>query len=139
MKQVVAQADEASPRQQDGAGDHVRRVRAAGNPENLISAIHRKGVKNLTVILETTAGPRQGLASCCRAGRSEMVASYVGEKQGVRATVPRRRAGGRAEPQGTLAEAHPGGRSRAGRLLHTHGGGHADRRRRRAGCSMVAR
>ena len=50
MNKVVANADEAIRDIQDGARIMVGGFGLCGIPENLIRAVARKGVKNLTVI-----------------------------------------------------------------------------------------
>ena len=61
MNKVVANADEAIRDMQDGAVIMSGGFGLCGNPENLIEAIHRKGVKNLTVISNNCGTTDKGL------------------------------------------------------------------------------
>jgi 3-oxoacid CoA-transferase subunit A len=76
-----------------------------GNPENLIAAVHRQGVKGLTVISNNCGTTEQGLGILLRAKQiRKMVSSYVGENK----EFERQYLSGELEvdlvPQGTLAE-----------------------------------
>lgn len=76
-----------------------------GNPENLIHAIHRKGVKNLTIISNNCGIDTKGLGILLSNGQvKKMISSYVGENK----TFERLYLEGKLEvelcPQGTLAE-----------------------------------
>ena len=100
-----------------------------GNPENLIAALHKKGVKGLTIISNNCGTTELGLGVLLKAKQvKKMVVQLRGREQGVRAAVPLRRAGGGAQPAGHAGRAHPRGRLRHRRLLHPHRRGHADRR-----------
>jgi 3-oxoacid CoA-transferase subunit A len=105
MNKVVANADEAIRDMQDGAVIMSGGFGLSGNPENLISAIHRKGVKNLTVISNNCGTTDKGLGILLQSRQiKKMVASYVGENK----EFERQFLGGELEvelnPQGTLAE-----------------------------------
>jgi len=76
-----------------------------GNPENLIAAIHKKGVKGLTVISNNCGTTDKGLGVLLQAKQvKKMIASYVGENK----EFERQYLAGELEvelnPQGTLAE-----------------------------------
>jgi 3-oxoacid CoA-transferase subunit A len=76
-----------------------------GNPENLIAALHRKGVKDLTIISNNCGTTDQGLGVLLKARQvRKMVSSYVGENK----EFERQFLSGELEvelaPQGTLAE-----------------------------------
>jgi len=76
-----------------------------GNPENLIHALHRKGVKNLTIISNNCGIDTKGLGILLSNGQvKKMISSYVGENK----TFERLYLEGKLEvelcPQGTLAE-----------------------------------
>jgi 3-oxoacid CoA-transferase subunit A len=76
-----------------------------GNPESLIAAVHRRGVKDLTIISNNCGTTDQGLGLLLAAGQvRKMVSSYVGENK----EFERRYLTGELEvelnPQGTLAE-----------------------------------
>jgi 3-oxoacid CoA-transferase subunit A len=105
MNKVVANAEEAIRDMQDGAVIMSGGFGLAGNPENLISAIHRKGVKNLTVISNNCGTTDKGLGILLQTRQiRKMIASYVGENK----EFERQFLAGELEvelnPQGTLAE-----------------------------------
>jgi len=105
MNKVVPTADEAVRDVQDGAVVMSGGFGLCGNPENLIAALHRKGVKNLTIISNNCGTTDLGLGILLKAKQvKKMVASYVGENK----EFERQFLGGELEvelnPQGTLAE-----------------------------------
>jgi 3-oxoacid CoA-transferase subunit A len=105
MNKVVANADEAIRDMQDGAVIMSGGFGLSGNPENLISAIHRKGIKNLTVISNNCGTTDKGLGILLQSRQiKKMVSSYVGENK----EFERQFLAGELEvelnPQGTLAE-----------------------------------
>ena len=105
MNKVVPNADEAIRDMQNGAVIMSGGFGLAGNPENLISAIHRKGVKDLTVISNNCGTTDKGLGILLQSRQiRKMVASYVGENK----EFERQFLAGELEvelnPQGTLAE-----------------------------------
>ncbi len=76
-----------------------------GNPENLIAAINRKGIKGLDVVSNNCGIDEKGLGILLQAGQiRKMTSSYVGENK----TFERLYLSGELElelvPQGTLAE-----------------------------------
>ena len=105
MNKVVKSADEAIRDMQDGAVIMSGGFGLSGNPENLIEAIHRKGVKNLTIISNNCGTTDKGLGVLLQSRQvRKMIASYVGENK----EFERQYLGGELEvelnPQGTLAE-----------------------------------
>ncbi len=105
MNKVVANADEAIRDIQDGAVIMSSGFGLCGNPENLIAALHRKGVKNLTIISNNCGTTELGLGILLKAKQvKRMVSSYVGENK----EFERQYLSGELEvelnPQGTLAE-----------------------------------
>jgi 3-oxoacid CoA-transferase subunit A len=105
MNKVVKNADEAIRDLQDGAVIMSGGFGLSGNPENLIAAIHRKGVKNLTIISNNCGTTDKGLGVLLQSRQvRKMIASYVGENK----EFERQFLGGELEvelnPQGTLAE-----------------------------------
>jgi len=105
MKKLYPSADEAIQDIPDGATIMVGGFGLCGNPENLIAALNRKGVKNLTVISNNCGTTDLGLGVLLKARQiRKMVASYVGENK----EFERQFLGGELEvelnPQGTLAE-----------------------------------
>ncbi|HEX4803252.1 MAG TPA: CoA transferase subunit A, partial [Myxococcaceae bacterium] len=105
MNKVVATADEAIRDVQDGAVVMSGGFGLCGNPENLIAALHRKGVKDLTIISNNCGTTDLGLGILLKSKQvKKMVASYVGENK----EFERQFLAGELEvelnPQGTLAE-----------------------------------
>jgi 3-oxoacid CoA-transferase subunit A len=105
MDKVVGSADEAIRDLQDGAVIMSGGFGLCGNPENLIAAIHRKGVRNLTIISNNCGTTELGLGILLKSKQvKKMVSSYVGENK----EFERQYLAGELEvelnPQGTLAE-----------------------------------
>jgi 3-oxoacid CoA-transferase subunit A len=105
MDKVVGSADEAVKDIQDGAVIMSGGFGLCGNPENLIAAIHRKGVRNLTIISNNCGTTELGLGILLKSKQvKKMVSSYVGENK----EFERQYLAGELEvelnPQGTLAE-----------------------------------
>jgi 3-oxoacid CoA-transferase subunit A len=105
VNKVVASADEAVKDVKDGATIMVSGFGLCGNPENLITALHRKGVKDLTVVSNNCGTTDLGLGILLKARQiKKIVASYVGENK----EFERQYLSGELEvelvPQGTLAE-----------------------------------
>jgi 3-oxoacid CoA-transferase subunit A len=105
MDKVVSSADEAIRDVQDGAVIMSGGFGLCGNPENLIAAIHRKGVRNLTIISNNCGTTELGLGILLKSRQvKKMISSYVGENK----EFERQYLGGELEvelnPQGTLAE-----------------------------------
>src|SRR5438046_6937006 len=105
MNKVVSSAAEAVKDIADGAVVMSGGFGLCGNPENLISALHRKGVKNLTIISNNCGTTELGLGVLLKARQvRRMVSSYVGENK----EFERQFLAGELEvelnPQGTLAE-----------------------------------
>jgi 3-oxoacid CoA-transferase subunit A len=105
MNKVVASAEEAIADVRDGAVIMSGGFGLCGNPENLIAALHRKGVKGLTLISNNCGTTELGLGVLLKAKQvKKMVSSYVGENK----EFERQYLSGELEvelnPQGTLAE-----------------------------------
>jgi 3-oxoacid CoA-transferase subunit A len=105
VNKVVASADEAVADIRDGATVMVSGFGLCGNPENLIAALHRKRVKDLTLISNNCGTTELGLGVLLQARQiRKIVASYVGENK----EFERQYLSGEIEvelvPQGTLAE-----------------------------------
>jgi 3-oxoacid CoA-transferase subunit A len=105
MNKLVASADAAVADIQDGATIMVSGFGLCGNPENLIAALHRKGVKDLTLVSNNCGTTDLGLGVLLKARQiRKIVASYVGENK----EFERQFLSGEIEvdlvPQGTLAE-----------------------------------
>ena len=105
MNKVVASPAEAIADVKDGATIMSGGFGLCGNPENLIAALHAKGVKGITLISNNCGTTELGLGVLLKARQvKKMVASYVGENK----EFERQFLNGELEvelnPQGTLAE-----------------------------------
>jgi len=105
MNKLYASADAAVADIPDGATVMVGGFGLSGNPENLIAALHRKGVSDLTIVSNNCGTTDQGLGVLLKAQQvRRMVSSYVGENK----EFERQFLSGELEvelvPQGTLAE-----------------------------------
>jgi len=105
MNKIVASADAAVADIPAGATLMVGGFGLCGNPENLIAALHRKGVRDLVVVSNNCGTTDQGLGVLLKARQvRKMVSSYVGENK----EFERQYLSGELEveliPQGTLAE-----------------------------------
>src|SRR4051812_20225568 len=105
IDKVVPSADEAVADVADGATLVVGGFGLCGIPENLIAALQRRGVKDLTCISNNCGVDDWGLGILLGARQiRKMVSSYVGENQ----EFERQFLSGELEvelvPQGTLAE-----------------------------------
>src|SRR5512140_1277925 len=105
MDKLVASADAAVADIPDGATIMVSGFGLCGNPENLIVALHRKGVKDITLVSNNCGTTDLGLGVLLKAKQiRKIVASYVGENK----EFERQYLNGELElelvPQGTLAE-----------------------------------
>jgi len=104
INKVVKNADEAIKDIQDGATLMVGGFGLCGIPENLIAALVRKGVKNLTCISNNAGVDDFGLGLLLKTRQiKKMISSYVGEND----EFERQMLSGELEveliPQGTLA------------------------------------
>jgi len=105
MNKVVANADEAIRDMQDGAVIMSGGFGLCGNPENLIEAIHKKGVKNLTLISNNCGTTDKGLGVLLKSRQvRKMIASYVGENKEFERQFLSKELEVELNPQGTLAE-----------------------------------
>jgi 3-oxoacid CoA-transferase subunit A len=105
MDKTSPSADAAVADIPDGAVIMAGGFGLCGNPENLIAALHRRKVRNLTIISNNCGVDAKGLGILLAAGQvRKMISSYVGENK----TFERLYLDGKLEvelcPQGTLAE-----------------------------------
>jgi len=105
MDKTVSSADEAVADIQDGVTLMAGGFGLCGIPENLIAALHRRGVKGLSIISNNCGIDGKGLGLLLDAGQVKRItASYVGENK----TFERQFMDGTLDvelcPQGTLAE-----------------------------------
>lgn len=105
MNKVVASAQEAIADMPDGVTLLVGGFGLSGNPENLIAAVHEKGVRNIRLVSNNAGVDGQGLGPLLESRQVvHMTGSYVGENK----EFERQFLAGELEvelcPQGTLAE-----------------------------------
>jgi len=105
MNKLFPSAEAAIFDIEDGASILSGGFGLCGNPENLIRALHEKGVKELTIISNNCGTDQYGLGILLQSGQvKKMVASYVGENK----NFEQQFLSGQLEvelcPQGTLAE-----------------------------------
>jgi 3-oxoacid CoA-transferase subunit A len=105
VNKIYESADAAVADMTDGITLMAGGFGLCGNPENLISAIHRKGIKNITLISNNCGTTDLGLGILLQNKQiKKIVASYVGENK----EFERQFLSGELEvelnPQGTLAE-----------------------------------
>ena len=105
MDKRVASADEAVRDIKDGAVVAVGGFGLCGNPENLIRALHKKQVKNLTIISNNCGIDDKGLGILLAAGQvRKMVSTYVGENKIFERLFLDKKLEVELVPQGTFAE-----------------------------------
>jgi 3-oxoacid CoA-transferase subunit A len=105
MNKLVASPDDAVKDVPDGAVIMSGGFGLCGNPENLIAALHRKGVKNLTIISNNCGTTDLGLGILLAAKQvKKMVASYVGENKIFERQFLSSELEVELSPQGTFAE-----------------------------------
>jgi 3-oxoacid CoA-transferase subunit A len=105
MKKVVANADEAVRDIPDGATVMVGGFGLCGIPENLIRALVRTGVKNLTTISNNVGVDGQGMGLLLAAGQIRRhIGTYVGENKLLEQMVLERKIDLQLVPQGTFSE-----------------------------------
>jgi 3-oxoacid CoA-transferase subunit A len=105
MKKVVANADEAVRDIPDGAIVMVGGFGLCGIPENLIRALARLGVKNLTTISNNVGVDGQGMGLLLAAGQIRRhIGTYVGENKLLEQMVLGKTIDLQLVPQGTFSE-----------------------------------
>jgi len=105
MNKVVANAEEAVRDISDGASIMVGGFGLCGIPENLIRALVRKGVKNLTTISNNAGVDGFGIGLLLSAGQiRKHIGTYVGENKLLEQMVLDGRMELELVPQGTFAE-----------------------------------
>src|SRR5215475_16119111 len=105
MNKVVASADEAIHDIKDGAMIMVGGFGLCGIPSDLIDALVRKGVQNLTTISNNAGVDEFGLGKLLYAGQiTKHIGSYVGENKHFEQLVLSGKIMLELNPQGTLAE-----------------------------------
>jgi 3-oxoacid CoA-transferase subunit A len=105
MNKVVASADEAVRDISDGATLMVGGFGLCGIPENLIRALIRKGVKNLTTISNNVGVDGFGMGLLLAAGQiRKHIGTYVGENKMLEQMVLQGKVELDLVPQGTFSE-----------------------------------
>ena len=105
MNKVVSSADEAVRDVKDGAMVMVGGFGLCGIPADLIDALVRKGVKNLTTVSNNAGVDDFGLGKLLQTGQiSKHIGSYVGENKVFEQMVLSGKVVLELNPQGTLAE-----------------------------------
>jgi 3-oxoacid CoA-transferase subunit A len=105
VNKVVASADAAVADITDGATVMVGGFGLCGNPENLIAALVRKGVRGVHTIANNVGVDGQGLGLLLSAGMIvSHIGSYVGENKLLEQLVLEGKIDLSLIPQGTLAE-----------------------------------
>jgi len=105
MNKVAASAAEAIKDIQDGASIMVGGFGLCGVPEDLIVALHAKGVKNLTTISNNAGVDQFGLGRLLQSRQiKKHIGSYVGENKLFEQLVLSGELDLELNPQGTLAE-----------------------------------
>lgn len=89
----------------DGATLMVGGFGLCGNPENLLQALHQRGVGNLTIISNNAGTDAEGIGILLAAGQiKKMIATYVGENSIFEAQARSGQLQTELIPQGTFAE-----------------------------------
>jgi 3-oxoacid CoA-transferase subunit A len=105
MDKRVANADAAIARLRDGATILMGGFGLCGIPENLIAAVRRKGIKDLTVVSNNAGVDDFGIGLLLQTRQvKKMVATYVGENKLFEQLVLKGELEVELNPQGTLAE-----------------------------------
>jgi 3-oxoacid CoA-transferase subunit A len=105
VNKVVASADEAIADVNDGATIMVGGFGLCGIPENLIGAVRRKGIRNLTVISNNAGVGDFGLGKLLETRQiSRVIGSYIGENKRLEEQALKGEIDLQLSPQGTLAE-----------------------------------
>jgi 3-oxoacid CoA-transferase subunit A len=105
MNKVFPSAKAAIFDIEDGASILCGGFGLCGNPENLIRAIHEKGIKNLSIISNNCGTDQYGLGVLLQSGQvKKMTSSYVGENKNFEQQFLSGQLEVELVPQGTLAE-----------------------------------
>src|ERR1700674_2903395 len=105
MDKCVGGADAAIERLSDGATILMGGFGLCGIPENLIAAVHRAGLKNLTVASNNPGSTDFGIGLLIESRQvGKMIASYVGENTLFAQQFLEGKIDVELNPQGTLAE-----------------------------------
>src|SRR2546423_998081 len=105
MNKVLAGADEAVALVGDGATIMMGGFGLCGIPENLIAALHKRGVRGLTVISNNAGVDDFGIGILLRSRQvRKMISTYVGENKEFERQFLHGELDVELVPQGTFAE-----------------------------------
>ncbi len=105
MDKRVANADVAIEKLRDGATILMGGFGLCGIPENLIAAVRRKGIKNLTVVSNNAGMDDFGIGLLLQTRQvKKMISTYVGENKLFEQQVLKGELEVELNPQGTFAE-----------------------------------
>jgi 3-oxoacid CoA-transferase subunit A len=105
MNKVVGSADQAVADIQDGATVMIGGFGLCGNPENLIQALSRRKIRDLTIISNNAGIDGKGIGILLDAGMvRKMIATYVGENKTFEQMARTGQLQTELIPQGTFAE-----------------------------------
>jgi 3-oxoacid CoA-transferase subunit A len=105
MDKRIASAEEAVAPIEDGATILMGGFGVCGIPENLISALRRRGTKNLTLVSNNPGSAGHGIDILLRNKQvKKMIASFVGGNKNFEQLALKKEIEMELNPQGTLAE-----------------------------------
>jgi len=105
MQKVVADADAAVATIPDGASIMMGGFGVCGVPEHLIAALHRRGVRDLTLISNNAGTDDHGIGVLLRARQiRKMISTYVGENKEFERQYLQKEIEVELVPQGTFSE-----------------------------------
>jgi 3-oxoacid CoA-transferase A subunit len=105
MNKVLRDADEAVALISDGATIMMGGFGLAGIPENLVTALQRRGTKDLTIISNNAGTDEFGIGLLLRARQvRKMIATYVGENKEFERQFLQKEIVVELVPQGTFSE-----------------------------------
>src|SRR4029450_4607371 len=105
MQKVLRDAHEAVALISDGATIMMGGFGLAGIPENLVTALQRRGTKDLTIVSNNAGTDDSGIGLLLRARQvRKMIATYVGENKEFERQVLHNEIEAELVPQGTFSE-----------------------------------
>ncbi len=105
MNKVLRDAEEAAALVPDGATIMMGGFGLSGIPENLITALHARGTKDLTLISNNAGTDTSGIGLLLRARQvRKMIATYVGENKEFERQFLQKEIEVELVPQGTFSE-----------------------------------
>src|ERR687895_2020850 len=105
MNKVLQDAEEAAALVPDGATIMMGGFGLSGIPENLVTALQRRGTKDLTIISNNAGTDDFGIGLLLRARQvRKMIATYVGENKEFERQFLQKEIEVELVPQGTFAE-----------------------------------